>query len=323
MWSTIGEAQLKTKEIMEIYMVKAPDGYYRHSITSFLGLNKGIWLWHLNLAFRGELDELEFRFYLGQIKGRIISNVSTWEYGSIGIVGHLFTAEEHRRKGACTVLMKTQIQDFLKRGGKILIGGFKETSYSIAKNLGFKSIVKDSEVMRCDLFPNFEKVYFHTDKTWCREPMWKDWPGVSLLFTVREGWYLRSMKHKIFGPFDYEDYFLEDMREQLKGICMSKVLVTQKDSIVGYVTLTLRHHLNNSFWLLDFFIHPSNVSHAHTLLEAINWPKGKIRCYVEGDNREKQDVLLTRGFQEKMILKKHIKRNGKTLNIIVMECLKQ
>jgi len=323
MWSKISEVPLKTNDIMEIHVVKAPDDHYKNSIMSFLVHNKGIWLWHLNLAVQGELDELESRFYLGLLKSRIISNVSTWEYGSIGIIGHLFTAKDHRKKGACTALIKTQIEDFRKRGGQILIGGFKESSYPIVKNLGFTSIINNSEVMRYNLYLDYEKEYFQAKRVFCRDAMWKDWPSVSLLFTAKEGWRVRSMRHKIFGPFDYEDYFLEDMSERLKSLCMSKVLVTEEGSIVGYATLALKHRLSESFWLLDFFIHPASVSYADAMLEAMYWPKGKIRCYVEAECRDKHDMLLARGFQEKRILKKQIKRDGKTLNIIAMECLKK
>ena len=318
MWSKIGEILLKTGEVMEIYMVKVPDHYYERDIMAFLSHVNKLWLWHLDLAIHGELDELEARFYLGLLKGRIISTVSTWEYDSIGIVAHLFTLRNYRRKGACTALMKAQMQDFRNRGGKILIGGFRPSSYPIAKSLGFKSIINNSEVMHYDVHPDFEREYFQAEKIICRDPMWKDWPGISLLLGIKKAWHLRSMKHKILGPFDYEDYFLEDMMERSKGLCMSKVLATEKESIVGYATLTFKHNLNDNFWLLDFFIHPASVSYAETMLEAMDFPMCRIRCYVELGCREKYDVLLKRGFKEK-VLKKRVKRGGKTLDVAAME----
>jgi hypothetical protein len=127
---------------------------------SFLtNLNK-LWRCHLKLAIRGETDELEARFYLGVVKDRIIGNVSSWEYGSIGLLAHMLTAEDYRGRGACTAVMKAQMKDFRDRGGRILIGGFRPTSYRIAKRLGFKSVIDESEVMRCDLDSSFEKEYF-------------------------------------------------------------------------------------------------------------------------------------------------------------------
>jgi hypothetical protein len=150
--------------------------------------------------------------------------------------------------------------------------------------------------------------------------MWRDWPGISLLFGVKKGWYLRSVKHKVYGAFDYEDYFLEDMKEQSMGLCISKVLITEKESIVGYATLTSKHRGKDSFFLLDFFIHPEAASFADTMLDAIDFPHGKIKCYVESKCHEKRDMLLKRGFKEKMI-QKQIKDNGKKLDIIEMELL--
>ncbi len=299
-------------------MVKTPDRRYERSIVSFLSCINALWRWHLNLAIRGELDDLEARFYLGLLKQRIISNVATWEHGSIGMVAHLFTARNHRRKGACTALMKAQIQDFRSRGGKVLIGGFRPASYPIARSLGFRSITDNSEVMRCDLHSSFDREYFQAKKVFCRDSMWEDWPGISLLFGVKKGWCLRSIKHKVYGAFDYEDYFLEDMKERLMGLCISKVLITEKESIVGYATLTSKYRGKGSFCLLDFFIHPAVASFTDTMLDAIDFPSGKVRCYVESGCHEKRDMLLERGFKEKVI-QKQIKGDGKKLDIIAME----
>ena len=318
MWNRLGKTLLKAREVMEICSVKTPDRYYGRKISSFLPCHNELWQWHLNLSVRGKLDELGSRFYLGLVNDKIISNVSTWEYGPIGIVGHLFTLENHRGKGACTALMNTQIQDFRNRGGKILIGGFKPSSYPIAKRLGFKSITDNSEVMRYNLFPRFENEYFEAKKAFCRDSMWKDWPGVSLLFGIKEGWHLRSIKHKIFGPFDYEDYFLEDMQERLKGLCASKVLVTEEGNIVGYSTLTFMNHAKDGVYMLDLFIHPKSIFYAYTMLESMRFPKGKTRCYVEPSCREKLDILLRFGFKERAV-RKLTKQDRKALEPVAME----
>lgn len=317
MWSKIGETSLRTGENMQIYMVKAPDRDYGREIVSFLSLNNRLWGWHLDLAIRGALDELEARFYLGLLEGKIISNVSTWEHGSIGIVAHLFTARNHRGKGACTALLKTQIQDFLRRNGKVLIGGFRPASHSIAESMGFKSIIHNSEVMHYDLDPDFEKEHFQAKNVSCRDTEWKDWPGVSLLFGIREECRLRSMKHRIFGPYDYEDYFLEDMNERLEGYCVSKVLTSEEDNIIGYATLTSAHRVNGNFRLVDFFVHPATTLHLNTMFDTLDVPSGKTRCYVESNCREKREALLRCGFKEG--IQRRIRYDKETMKIIAME----
>jgi hypothetical protein len=313
----MGMTPLRTGDIIEIHMVEPPDERYEQSVRSFLSPSKKIWMWHLNLSLRGELDELDSRYYLGFLKDRMISNVTTWEHGPIGIVGHLFTAEDYRNRGACTTLMRTVIHDFLSRDGKTLIGGFKPASRSVAEKLGFRSIMKHSEVMRYDSSPDFVQEYFQPGNMSCRDSTWKDWPGISFLFTVEQGWSLRSMKHKILGPYDYEDYFLEDMWQRTKSSCMSKVLATKKHRILGYATLTLTHRPEGDSWLLDFFVHPVAVSNVETLLNAFDWPEGKIECYVEAGCREKRDTLQAQDFEEKAALRRQVK--AKTVELILMQ----
>ena len=317
MWKRLGETVLTTGDMMEIFMVRPPDERFERGIRSFLSLYKRIWAWHLDLSLEGELDKLDTRYYLGFLNCKLISNVSTWEYGPLGIIGHLFTAENHRNKGACTTLMKTVVSDFLNRGGKTLIGGFKPASHALVEKLGFQSIMNHSEVMRHDSMLNFEERYFQTGKTFCRDSMWKDWPGISFLFTVKLGWNLRSAKHKILGPYDYEDHFLEDMWQRTRDSCASKVLTTEKEHILGYATLTFTHRSKSDVWLLDFFVHPVATSHVDTLLSAFDWPRGKIECYVEADCAEKRRALWAQNFEEKAVFRKQVK--GKAIKVILMQ----
>ena len=307
---------MKTGETMKIRVVKAPDRQYERRVNSFLSYNNELWLWHLNMAFRGELDELEARFYVGLLNGRMVGNVSSWEHGPLGLVAHLFTARRYRREGICTALMKAQVRDFRDRDGKMLIGGFRPTSYRIARTIGFRSIVGNSEVMHYVLDPNLERGYFKVQGVTCRDSMWKDWPGVGLLFGIKKGWRIRSMKHRIFTPFDYEDYFLEDMKERLDGSTMAKVLVNEKGNVAGYATLTFKRS-PKSFWLLDFFVHHSATPHADMMLDAIDFPKNRTRCYVESDCSEKYGMLLERGFKERT--QELIRHEGRTLDTIIME----
>jgi len=317
MWSKIDQILLRNGRTTEVRRVMTPDNYHESHIKSLLPQYSPLWMWHLNLALSGRLDDLKTLFYVAILHGKVIGNVSTWECGPLGIVGHLFTAKGYRRKGICTSLMEIMIRDFRSRGGKILIGGFRPASYRIARKLGFKSLVNASEVMHLELDQHFEKDYFSADKTWCRDLEWRDWPGVSLLFGVKEGWQIRSVKHRIFGPYDYEDYFLEDMSGKLQGLCQPKVLITEKSHVIGYAALTFNPSKKRSFSLLDFFIHPAKISDVDVMLNSLTYPSGKTRCYVEKGCLEKIDALLDRGFTEKT--RRRFKFAGKTFDMIIME----
>jgi hypothetical protein len=317
MWEKIGQTPLRTGEAIEVRRVTVPDRYHELGIRELLPRYSALWTWHLGLAFRGKLDDLRTLFYVGVLKDQIVGNVSTFQYGPVEIVAHLFTARRHREKGICTNLMSAMVQDFRNRGGKVLIGGFRPASYPIAKSLGFKSLIDSPEVMHLELDRRFEQYYFRPEKVSCRDSKWHDWPGVSLLFGVKEGWRPRSVKYKIFGSYDYEDHFLQDMSERQEGICKSKVLVTERRSVIGYAVLTFKRHYKGNFWLLDFFIHPTSFSYAEAFLNALAYPSGKIRCYVEQNCPEKLELLGNKGFRVKN--RRQFRFVGRTLETIMME----
>jgi hypothetical protein len=219
MWSKIDQVSVENGRMMEVRRVVVPDCQHKSLIKSLLPQYSPLWTWHLKLSLSGKLGDLKTRFYVGVLDDKLIGNVSTWESKPLGIVGHLFTNKKYRRKGVCTNLMQVMVQDFSLRGGKILIGGFRPASYSIAKRTGFKSLIDESEVMHLEPNQHFEEDYFRNGKPHCRDMEWRDWPGVSLLFGVKEGWRIRSLKHKVFEPYDFEDFFLKDMWQKLHGLC--------------------------------------------------------------------------------------------------------
>lgn len=323
MYDKLGDVPLRAGDNMEIYLVKTPDNYYRDRVLAFLGHKGEIWQWHTDLSFRGELGELETRFYIGSMGDRIIGNVSTWEQGPLGILGHVFTAKDQRRKGVFKSLLAACIQDFRRRGGKILILGTPTDApwNHVYKGFGFRSITEGSEVMRYDVDPNFERSYFQSGKLHCREPEWKDWPAVSVLYSVQGGWYVRSVNYSIFGPFDYEDKFLYDTKKIRKGKCQARVLLTERESVVGYATLTPDDRWDRKIWLLDFFLHPLSKSHAVSLLKTMLWPEEKVQCYVEADAHEKIAALSAQGFQKEAVFSKQVMQEGKAIDILVMERL--
>ena len=86
------------------------------------------------------------RFYLGVIEGEAVGNIMTVEHGGIGILGHVYTLPEQRRKGIASRIMAAQMKDFQERGGRTLtLGtGFDSPAYWIYQGYGFRSIVEGS-----------------------------------------------------------------------------------------------------------------------------------------------------------------------------------
>jgi len=317
----LGETRLKTGERMEIYVVCAPDEEYGSGVLALLGHKGGIWQWHMEAAFRGETGLLQCRFYLGIVNGRIISNVSTWEHGSTGILAHVFTVEDQRRKGACRALMAALMEDFLRRSGKILtLGtGYDSPPYHIYKGFGFRSMTEGSGFMRYDADPAFEEEFFSWRSVRLRGLEWQDWPTLNVLFAVQDGSYLRSLSHGVFGPTNYEGCFLQDQKGRLEGSLQANLLESERGAIVGYATLIPDGRWRNQVWLLDLFLHPRFESHATSLLEAMNWPKEKVQGYVEADLSWKIDALSRLGFHQEATFSKQIRRGDKEMDVLVME----
>jgi len=315
------ETRLKTGEKMEIYVVIAPDEEYESGVLSLLRHKGGIWLWHMEAAFRGETGRLQSRFYLGIVNGRIISNVSTWEHGPTGILAAVFTVEDQRRKGACRALMAALMEDFLRRGGKILtLGtGYDSPPYHIYKTFGFRSMTEGSGSMRYDADPAFEEEFFSWRNVHPRALEWQDWSTLNVLFAVQGGSYLRSLSQGIFGPTNYEGHFLQDLKGRLEGSQQAKLLESEGGAIVGYATLIPDGRWRNQVWLLDLFLHPRFDSYAISLLETMDWPKEKVQCYLETDLAWKISVLSKLGFHKEAIFSKQIRKGDEAMDVLVME----
>jgi len=317
----LGAVHLRTGQEMVIRLVQTPGHTYREKILSYLAPTDEVWRWHLGLAFNEELDELETRFYLGMVDGNIVGNITTWEYRSLGILGHVFTTQEQRRKGVFKALLRVCTHDFRRRRGNCLILGTPVDApwNHIYKDQGFRTVAEGSEVMRLEITPDFQEKHFQPGKTYVREPRWCDWPAVSILHSIRSGSCVRSVAHGIYGPFDYEDYFLYDMKRRLEGRCQTRALLTVNESVVGYASLSFDERFDDEgAWLLDLFVHPSFGSQASSVLGSMRWPNEKVRCYSEKDATDKVTALSSQGFKQEKALLELRDKTGKTTDVLVM-----
>lgn len=120
MYTPLAVKPLKTGEPLEIGVVLAPDETCAPLVKPLLGHKPGRFRWHIDCSFEpGRIQGLEPRYYLGLLDHRPICNIMTAEYEGMGILGHVFTVPEHRRKGACNLVMAEQMQDFRQRGGRM------------------------------------------------------------------------------------------------------------------------------------------------------------------------------------------------------------
>ncbi|MFH1009470.1 MAG: GNAT family N-acetyltransferase, partial [Candidatus Latescibacterota bacterium] len=309
-----------TGEAMEIGLVSAPDEEYAQQIAPFLEHKGDPWNGHIRKCLREPMDELETRFYVGKLDGTVISNVMTAEYGRTGILGHVFTQPEHRGKGAFKLLMAEQMKDFRTRGGLLLLGtGYDSPAYWIYHGFGFRSLAPGSGLMQYATEDDFEAHYFAPGQTRAAGVQWKDWPRANILFTLREGDFLRSVAHERYGASSFEGEFLclqerieEDPSYQVK------LLESEHGAVVGVATLIRDARWHRDVGLLDLFVHPHFTGSTGQLLESLDFPEGKTQCYADSGSTDKIRALEQAGFrQETVFLGQLRKDSGARLDVRV------
>ena len=306
---------------MEIGMVLAPDAEYADRILDFLTHKGEYWLRHVGKALNGEISELETRFYIGKLGDRVIGNIMTVEYNRTGILGHVFTHPEHRRKHVCSLIMAQQMEDFKKRGGGILLlgTGYNSPPYWIYHSFGFKSVLENSGFMRFSTEPDFEARHFSPGKVKVVDVEWKHWPVMNILVSVPGAEILRSVFFNLYGIGNFEGSFLGFIRslEENKQK-KAKLLESESGAVVGWITLEQDRRWTNRTYLMDIFLHTSFVSNYRKLLNALELPEGKIQCYVDaGSPREKIEALQLAGFEREAVLKNQFAWGDKWVDVFI------
>ena len=321
MYKILGEVTLKTDECMEVGVIDAPDGSSAEEIKKFLGHKPGNFKWHIERCVTESLDELETRFYVGKVDGKIITNIMTVEHEGIGILGHVFTLPDQRRKGACKGAMAYQMEDFRQRNGRALyLGtGYNGHPYRIYHSFGFESVVPESGFMKYHVDMDFEERYFSPAPVHSKSVEWHDWSKLTALSGIVGGDKLRSLAWNVYGPTNLESGFL-NFKSDLETDDTyddAKLLVSQNGTIVGWATVCRDNRWRDTIALLDLFFHPNFIDAVPALLSALAFPELKVQCYVDSEASEKAAVLEAAGFACEGRFKNQFSYRGKGYDVLV------
>ena len=300
MYNKLGEVKLKTEEQMEVGVITAPDAPHAEEIKQFLGHKGGNWEWHIQRCVIEDLDALETRFYVGKVEGRVITNIMTVEHEGVGILGHVFTLPQQRRKGAAKGVMGYQMDDFRQRAGRALyLGtGYNSHPYYIYHSFGFESVLPDSGFMNYYVNEDFEEHSFAPASAQPKPVEWHDWPKLTALSGI-VGWdALRSLAWNVYGPTNLEGPFLgfKHALETEDVYNDAKLLTTSDNAIVGWATVSRDARWKPATAVLDLFFHPNFADDVPTLLSAVEFPQSKVQCYVDSGAEKKAEILETAGF---------------------------
>jgi len=314
--------QLKSNEKMVVVKLTAPAPDWEERVVGLLSHKGQPWINWLRLVLNEELPGLKVHFYLGLLGEELVGNIMTTEAVSpqVGIVGHVFTVPAHRRKGICTALMDTLTEDFIDRGGQAMtLGtGYDSAAFHIYASFGFESVAQTGRMI-WEAQPGFLKDYFAAGPTTVRDIGWSDWALLDLLYTVKDGDFMRSVRFAQYRPASYEGLFpqLHDLLDQPSA--QSKVLEKEDGEVVGHATLLPDPRWQNSVLLLDLFVHPNFYEGAGELLAALPFPAdAKIQAFAEATSEAKIALLKGRGLQEEAILLRQLTVDGEPVDVVVL-----
>ncbi len=321
MYTKLSDVKLKTDETMQIGLVLAPDEEYADRMMDVLNHKGEPWLSHVEKALKGEITDLETRFYIGQLDGQVISNVMTVEFNRTGILGHVFTRPEHRRKWACTLIMDQQMEDFKRRGGGILLlgTGYDSPAYWIYHSHGFRSVTEGSGFMRFSTESDFEASHFAAGDVRVVDVEWKHWPLMNVLTSVPGDEVLRSLSFNLYGIGNFEGgflYFIQSLERNESR--RAKLMESTSGAVVGCATLGHDSRWRDRTYLLDIFLHPNFVSHYGLLVNALELPEGKVQCYVDARSpAEKTAALEHAGFKREAVLEDQFIYGSEWLDVYI------
>ncbi len=298
MYQKLGEAETKAGERLEVGVVTAPDSTLSGEVHELLGHKGPEWREHIRSALDGETDALETRFYLGLLDGRPAANVMTVERHGVGILGHVFTRPEQRRKGIISQVMARQMDDFRARGGHALtLGtGFESPAYWIYHRFGFGNLV--SGFMRYETEPGayVEQEWFREAPASVAPAQWRHWPLVALLASYPATDIVRSVAWGLFGIGNLEHPFVSFMASRRRDPRLQCVMLeAEHGAITGCATLT-RMPLWPGVWLLDVFAHPNYEDRLGDLIAALDLSPPKIVAFAGNNDTPRKRALERAGF---------------------------
>lgn len=312
MYQKLGQVTLKNGERVKAGVVMGPDLDWAPVVEKLL-LHKGeIGNWQ-NSQFVRQTVGIDTFFYILHRNGVAFSNILTSELNGVGILGHVWTLPEDRRKSACSKLMALQMEHFKSRGGKALYlkTDFDTPPFHIYRRFGFEPVEPQSGHM--DFYASdkltFESEYFAKDIAEIQPLNWPHWPASAALFMSDFPGIVRCAPIKLFGRYLTENLILPyiKMNNETAGNSQIMVLQTRKTGAVSGMAAWNWHPLWSDVCVVDVYCHPDFWEYAPELFASLKLPRAARHvAYGDACCVEKISVLEHAGFRKTQILKSHV-----------------
>ena len=304
-------ARLKNGEMMEWRVIDDPGDPDVPGLRELLGHKGDIWQYHLDAWAAGDAKRLDTYFYVGRIGDEFVGNIMVVVHRGVGLMGHVFTRPSHRRKGICDALMDVHMDDFEKRGGKVvyLNTGYESAPYRIYGAHGYRPVPDRPGSMWWspgqygDLEGLYDDVYGNLDRADVTEPSWRHWPSMNVftqLPLARVEQTVRNVTYGVFGVSHAEAAFLAimiDARES--GGVQSRVVETRGGQVAGLATLGPERRWGRpaATLVFDICLHPGASAHAKGLVTQLDWPDEHVLAYAADGEEDHIELLASAGFR--------------------------
>ena len=281
-------------------------------------------MWAVSLALDHGVEGATMNFFEGVLDdGSIAGNITTVESlePPIGLLQHVFTPEEHRRKGVCSALMTALTEDFAARDGRAMFlhTGYQSPAYWIYHSFGFEGY-RDTGTMFWLREEGFREKLFAPRPTTVRDTHWGDWAPLEALAETEEGWHLRSVYLGKYGFSGFEGDYLALRRAMVDGpVHQVKVLEAKDGAIAGYALIADLRSWPGAPRALDFFVHPNFLGEGEKLLAATELPEDrKLLAFADSASEGKADMLEDAGFELEATLKGQMRdQDGRELDLLI------
>jgi hypothetical protein len=307
--------RLKDGEDVSYAVVRAPDEEWADSLGDFLGHKEGLWHWQIEQSLRQPIG-CDTYYYILHRAGVPFSGVMLAETDGVAILGHVYTADADRRKGACSLIFERLMDDFRGRGGRgmTLCTAFDSPAFRLYERFGFEGIEPSNGTMwyARDGIDAFNESFFASGDTEIEHFDWSSWPLSTVLYTSDEPAVIRAAPFGIVGRSSTEGPFLHALRAGSEGHAGQVSVLAKKDpaAVVGAASWGYDPKWPGQL-VLDVFCHAHFWDRSSDLLSSLELPDAdKHVVYADSGSHEKKDALTSVGFEQVAVLPEWIPREG-------------
>jgi len=305
MHESTGSVQLKSGETVESCILTAPQPQWAPKMLRLLGHKGPPWRSQAEAALTVGLD-VESRFYVLHRDGEPLANIMTTELAGVGLLGHVYTVPEDRRKGAAAILLQKLMSNFQGRSGRALFlgTGFDSPPYHLYARFGFEPVEPGSGEMcfYTGSQDQFNSRYFASGPVEIQPMGWPHWPTSAPLFTGAWPGVVRCASQNLVGrtssevpllPLVMDNAARKEAGEPPRGVVIAKPETAAVTGLACFGT----HPLWHTTTIIDVYCHHEYWRYAGELLEALNAPPGRHIAYADPTCQAKADALKDAGFK--------------------------